>query len=130
MKRFGTFGAIAAIFLGIVLLVAPWAEGQSFQGRTSRGLPQAVPDTNYQAPRVSRYGETIVQPLLRGAYTHADEGSYFVTTNVIGTPIVATTSITAYADTAGAVGNYMYWRNTESVTGVAPKNVYMDNQWG
>lgn len=120
------FGMSLWIFILIAFLLPVWAFGQAVEIRTSRGLPQARPDTNNQSVRGGRFGEIYTIPLAGKRHALADEGSYYVTTNLIGTAITASTNITAYADTAGAVGNYFYWRNTESVTAVAPKNIYMD----
>jgi len=98
--------------------------GQSINGRTSRAIPQAAPDTNQTAIRTSRYGDLIVIPMHGKKHALVDEGSYFLATNpTIGTAISQTTNIVAYADTAGAVGNYFYWRNTDLTGG---KRVYID----
>jgi hypothetical protein len=110
----------------ILSLVIMWDPGfaQSISGRTSRGLPQPAPDTNSTSIRAGRYGEVMTVPLYGNKHALADEGSYYIATNpTIGTPIAQTTSITAYADTAGAIGNYFFWKNTDLTGG---KRVYLD----
>jgi hypothetical protein len=67
----------------------------------------------------------MVIPMHSTRHALADEGSYFLATNATpGTPIAATTNITGYADTAGAVGNFFYFRNAD--VGRTGKRMYLD----
>ncbi len=95
--------------------------------RVSRVLPQATADGSDASNRGGRYGEQIIAALGKPKYVYADEGSYFVITNPTPvTAIAVTTSITTFAETAGAVGVGLLVRNSESASGSAPKRVYMD----
>jgi hypothetical protein len=119
MKRLSLF---LSILLALTLFV-PVLNAEN-TGRVSRGIPQAVPDTNPAPYRAGRYGELMVVPMHSSKFALSDEGSYFLATNATpGTPIAATTNIQAYADTAGYVGNYFYFRNTDLAGG---KRMYLD----
>lgn len=91
--------------------------------RVSKALPQASADSVDTALRGGRYGETFVMGLPKNKYAYADEGSYYVATSVVDTAILATVSTIAYDPVASA---FIYFNNTESVTGSAPKRVYLD----
>ncbi len=122
--KFKRFSLLAAVFALALFLAAPDLWAGAIEGRASRDLPQGTPDTNVIGVRTSRFGDMMTVPLHGKKQALADEGSYYISTNPTpGTPIAATTSITTYADTAGAVGNYFYWRNTDVNGG---KRVYMD----
>jgi hypothetical protein len=111
------------IILLALMLFVPVLDAQN-SGRVSRGLPQATPDTNPTSLRSGRYGETIIIPMHSSKYALSDEGTYFLAYNTtIGTGIAQTTNIVAYADTAGAVGNYFYFRNNDLANG---KRMYLD----
>lgn len=92
-----------------------------------KGLPSAVADGSEASNWGDRYGAQIVQPFHGAKQAIAETGSYFVATNPTpGTGIVVTTSITAFAETAGAVGVALLVKNTESGTGNSSKRVYLD----
>lgn len=92
--------------------------------RVSRALPQALPDTSQADVRGGRYGEQYSIPILGRKQALADEGSFFIATNPTpGTPIAVTTSITSFAETAGAVGVGLLLRNIDAAGG---KRVYLD----
>lgn len=96
-------------------------------GKVSRGLPSAVPDTQEQYFRLGRYGDIQAAINTRVAQALAEEGSYFVATNPTpGTPVATTTSITTFAETAGAVGVSLLIKNGESRSAQAPKRVILD----
>ena len=113
------------LFVSLISLAIfiPPAFAQTSQGRASRAVPQAVPDTNPASIRTDRYGDPIVQVLHGKKHTLADEGSYYVVTSVAGTPVAMTASITTFAETAGAVGVTVLIKNTEPKGG---KRVYLD----
>jgi hypothetical protein len=95
--------------------------------RASRGIPQRVPESQDIAARSDGYGNAFNAPLYGSRHFLADEGSYFVATNPTpGTPIAITTSITTFAETAGAVGVSLLLKNNDSRTGNAPKRIYFD----
>jgi len=95
--------------------------------RVSRSIPQATVDTNDASNRGGRYGEQYSAPLHSPRHYLADEGSYFIATNPTpGTAIAVTTSITTFAETAGAVAGAMLFKNTESRTAASPKRIYLD----
>ena len=123
-NRFQRVFLLVMVLMLSLFLAIPDIWAAPVSGRASRGLPQAAPDTNEISIRTSRFGDLVVMPLYGNKHALADEGSYFVATNTtIGTAIAQTTSITAYADTAGAVGNYFYFRNTDLAGG---KRMYLD----
>ena len=96
-------------------------------GRTSRVLSQPYPDTVEQAIRLGRYGEGFDIPLHGPKHAFADEGSFFVCTNPApGTGIVTTTSITAFAETDGAVGVVMLLKNLSAKGDPNAKRLYLD----
>lgn len=113
---------ISIILLALMFFV-PVLEAQN-SGRVSRGIPQATPDTNPVSNRFGTYGETMIIPMHSSKHALSDEGSYFLAYNTtVGTGIAQSTNIVAYADTAGAVGNYFYFKNNDLAGG---KRMYLD----
>lgn len=91
-------------------------------GRVSKVLPQANAEASDAPLRAGRYGETYTVGPPTNKYALADEGSYFVATSVIDTPIQASVA-TVYSATAST---FIFIRNTESTTASAPKRIYLD----
>jgi len=92
-----------------------------------KGLPTPVNDGVEASNWGDRYGAQIVQPLYGHRQALAEAGCYFIASNPApGTGIVVTTSITAFAETAGAVGVALFIRNTQSDTGNVSKRIYLD----
>lgn len=90
-------------------------------------LPSASNDGVEVATISDRYGAQLLQPMHGGKRAIAEQGNYFVATNPTpGTGIALTTSITTFAETAGAVGVSVYLRNTETITGNSSKRIYPD----
>ncbi len=87
----------------------------------------AQEDTTEIGIRTNKYGDQFIQAVGGERQALADEGSYFIATNPTpDTAIVVTTSITALAETAGAVSVILHHRNTESVTTAGAKRIYPD----
>ena len=96
------------------------------KGYVSRVLPSIMSDGSDANIRVGRYGEVFVRPNTQLRHALSDEGTYFIATNPTqGTGIAMTTSITAFAETAGAVGVVFLIRNTLSPSDNA-KRIIMD----
>jgi hypothetical protein len=92
-----------------------------------KGLPSAVQDGSDAPNWGGRYGEQIVQVNNYPKMALAEEGCYYVATNPTpGTGLAATSSITNYVTTAGAVGVFFLLTNTETSTTNTGKRVYMD----
>ena len=92
-----------------------------------KGLPSAAADGSEASNWGDRYGAQIVQPLFGQKQALAEAGVYFAATNPTpGTGIVVTTSITAFAETAGAVGVGLLIKNSESGSGNSSKRIYLD----
>jgi hypothetical protein len=112
---------VALMILAMGLMTDSFA--QNSQGRTSRVLPQGAPDTNPTDSRVTKYGDVSISIVGDGKHGLSDEGSYYVTTSVVGTAVAMAGTITTFAETAGRVGATLYIKNTEPIGG---KRIYMD----
>jgi hypothetical protein len=95
--------------------------------KVSRNLPTALSDAAETGMRGSRFGELLNQPLFGSRQALVDEGSYWIATNPTpDTGIALTTSITAFAETAGAVSVALHMRNSETTDVVGTKRIYPD----
>ena len=96
------------------------------QGVVDRLLPTPLSDGNISNARMSKYGELITRNNANAVQATSVDGSYIVATNPTpGTAIAMTTSITAFAETAGAVGVMFLLRNTLTSSETA-KRIIMD----
>lgn len=87
----------------------------------------ALEDTGTSEIRVDRFGSPLVNTLGDGRQGLADEGSYFIATNPTpDTGIALTTSITAFAETAGAVSGALHHKNGETTEVAGSKRIYPD----
>jgi hypothetical protein len=91
-----------------------------------KALPSAGADGVELSDVGNRYGMKLTQPLYGNKQALAELGCYFVGTTVPMTEQATTTSITTFAETAGAVGDFLYIRNTETSTVNASKRIYPD----
>mgnify|MGYP001582756064 CR=1 FL=1 len=92
-----------------------------------KSLPSAVADGSEASNWGARYGEQIVQPLHGSKHALAEVGCYFVATSPTPmTGIALTTSITTFAETAGAVGDSLLIKNTETGSANSAKRIYPD----
>ena len=107
----------------LVLALAIPAFSAPVTGRGSRVIPQGGPDTNEMSVRTTRYGELYSVPLHGKKHWLSDEGSYFIATSVVGTPVAMSASISSFAETAGAMGVTLFLKNTEPKGG---KRVFLD----
>ncbi len=97
------------------------------RGLANRLKPAKAADATYPSMRVDGYGHQILNPYYDGLQASAEEGSFYVATNpTMGTAIVVSTSITAYAETAGAVGFGLIIRNAASA-GDSAKRIIMSH---
>ncbi len=79
-----------------------------------KGQRYADSSSTYKPVRLSQYQDMMVQPQLADMQGLCDEGSFYVATNpTFETAVATTTSITTFAETAGAVGVVMMLKNTE-----------------
>ncbi len=76
--------------------------------------------------RTDGYGGLVAQQMYDGMMGLNDEGSFYVATNpTLDSPIAVTTSIIAYAETAGAVGVAFLLRNSDVIGGATSKRLIM-----
>ena len=90
--------------------------------RVGMTLPTAIGNGQDIPVRCGRYGEIVTKPLAGGKYPYAEEGSYFVATSVIDTPITASIA-SAYSATAST---FIFLRNASSATASQPVRIYLD----
>jgi len=96
------------------------------KGMVGQILPTVMGNGSTADVRVSKYGELVNSPVLTSKQNLSLEGSYFIATNpTMGTGIAMTTSITTFAETAGAVGVMFLLRNTLTA-GDTAKRIVMD----
>lgn len=94
------------------------------KGLVNRFKPAVANDNTYANLRLDRYGQIYDNPIYDSVSGAAEDGSLWLATNpTMGTAIAVTTSITAYAETAGAVGFGLVVKNTSSAGDTAKRIV-------
>lgn len=82
------------------------------KGLVNRFKPASASDNTSLIMRMDRYGNVVDAPVYDSMLGAAEDGSLFLATNpTSGTPLAVTTSITAYAETAGAIGFALLLQN-------------------
>ena len=90
--------------------------------RTSRTLPQPVPDSQPVLGRGGRYGSAIVESLTPTKHVLSDEGSYFAVGNPTPGTGIAMTISTVFSDTVAMFAV----KNGDDKNNQAAKRIYLD----